>query len=122
MLFGVLNGVIHGKYQVTDNFLGGVVRGPVNIEVEPQGDSLNVTAKSLFGPVSVRVPGDKYTGQFTLFNHAGAAPAVQATHSENIHVTKLKPDLKSGYYLEENEDSHIILEAKLNGGERLAFY
>lgn len=122
LLFGVLNGVVMGRYEPSESFTAGAVRGAVKVKVEPTGENINITAASTFGPVSVDVPADKYKGDFTLFNLFGEPSSIQAPNPEDIHVTKFKHHVKSGYYKEEHTGSRIIVDAKLHGGETLTFY
>ncbi|GAA5801586.1 hypothetical protein EDC94DRAFT_675952 [Helicostylum pulchrum] len=121
LMLGVLNGVVMGTYQPSESFSAGAVRGAAKVNIEPTGDNVNVTASSTFGPASVDIPADKYKGQFALFNLLGASSTITAPNPEDIHVTKYRPSFKSGYYKEENEESRIVVVAKLHGGEYLKF-
>jgi hypothetical protein len=121
-LFGVLHGVVMGRYEPSESFTAGAVKGAVKVKIEPTGENVNITAASTFGPAAVDVPADKYSGDFTLFNLFGEQSSVSAPNPEDIHVTKFKRHIKSGYFKEEHTGSRIIVDAKLHGGETLTFY
>ncbi|KAI9486384.1 MAG: hypothetical protein EXX96DRAFT_548851 [Benjaminiella poitrasii] len=120
-LLGVLRGVVMGTYQPSQHFAAGTIHGATKVNIEPVGDKINITAASTFGPASVDIPADSYEGDFTLFNIFGEPSTVQAPNPEDIHVTKYRPTLKSGYYKKEHTGSRIVVSAKVHGGERLSF-
>ncbi|KAI8639124.1 hypothetical protein BD408DRAFT_446231 [Parasitella parasitica] len=122
LLLGVFRGVVMGTYQPSETFSAGTVHGASKVKIEPTGENINITASSIFGPVSVDIPADSYKGRFTLFNLFGEASTIEAPNPEDIHVQKFEPTLKSGYFKEDNKQSHIVVAAKLKGGERLTFY
>ncbi|CAO3612320.1 unnamed protein product [Mucor hiemalis] len=121
LLLGVINGVVMGTYQPSESFSAGSVRGATKVNIEPTGDNINVTASSTFGPASVDIPADSYSGDFALFNLFGETSSINAPNPEDIHVTKFKHTLKAGYYKEEHTGSRIVVAAKLHGGEYLSF-
>ncbi|CEP18411.1 hypothetical protein [Parasitella parasitica] len=122
LLLGVLRGVVMGTYQPSETFSAGTIHGASKVKIEPTAENINITASSIFGPASVDIPADSYKGRFTLFNIFGEASIIEAPNPEDIHVQKFKPTVKSGYYKEDNEQSRIVVAAKLKGGERLTFY
>ncbi|KAF1799739.1 hypothetical protein V8B55DRAFT_1541114 [Mucor lusitanicus] len=122
LLLGVFRGVVMGTYQPSETFSAGTVHGASKVKIEPTSDNINITASSTFGPASVDIPADSFKGRFALFNLFGEPSTIEAPNPEDIHVQKFKPTIKSGYYKEDNEESRVVVAAKLKGGERLTFY
>ncbi|CEG62841.1 hypothetical protein RMATCC62417_00102 [Rhizopus microsporus] len=116
---GVLRGVVMGNYQPEEKFLAGSVHGATKVKLEPTGEHFNVTAASTFGPASVDLPADSFSGDFGLFHFFGPAPTIEAPNPEDIHVTKLKHGVKAGYYKEEHTGSRVIISAKFHGAPAL---
>ncbi|KAL9548447.1 hypothetical protein PS6_006609 [Mucor atramentarius] len=122
LLLGVFRGVVMGTYQPSETFSAGTVHGASKVKIEPTSDNINITASSTFGPASVDIPADSFKGRFALFNLFGEPSTIEAPNPEDIHVQRFKPTIKSGYYKEDNQESRVVVAAKLKGGERLTFY
>jgi hypothetical protein len=50
----------------------------------------------------------------------GGSPSILAPNPEDIHVTKIRPIFKKGYYKEENTGSSIYVGSK-RGSSKLVF-
>ncbi|KAG1445951.1 hypothetical protein G6F56_009733 [Rhizopus delemar] len=115
----VLHGVVMGTYQPKDNFLAVSVKGATKVHIEPTSEQFNITATSTFGPATVDLPAESFSGDFGLFHFFGSSPTIKAPNPEDIHVTKSRHGVRAGYYKETQTGSRVILSAKFHGSPSL---
>ncbi|CAM0136993.1 hypothetical protein VKS41_008143 [Umbelopsis sp. WA50703] len=104
-----VRGLITGSYKVSKLFGAGTIGGASNITVTPTSNNVTIKAHAIKGVSSVKTSAKKYEGKFAVAALAGN-PTVKAPNPADIHVTKLRPYLKAGYFKEQS-DSAIVVSA-----------
>ncbi|KAF7727671.1 hypothetical protein EC973_007329 [Apophysomyces ossiformis] len=114
LFLGALHGSVQGTYNLDKRFAAGVMRGDIDVCVNPK-DNLNITTTVSVGSSTVRLlylnkPGDDVQGQFLVTSLTGQ-PIVQADKPEDLHVTSFGYTFKKGYYKAE-EGSNISAHSR----------
>lgn len=104
-----VRGLITGSYKVSKLIGLGSFGGAQNVTVTPTSNNVTIKAHTLNGISSVKIPAKEYEGNFAVAAFAGT-PTVQAPNPADIHVTKLRPYLKAGYYKQKSA-SAVVLSA-----------
>ncbi|KAI9284556.1 hypothetical protein BC943DRAFT_279506 [Umbelopsis sp. AD052] len=113
-----VRGKITGSYKPSHSFGASTIRGFSKVTVTPTTNNATIKANTVGGYSHVILPADGYEGKFAVSALSGHN-TVQAPNPADIHVTKLRPYLKAGYYKEDS--ASVVVVSAAHGVAKLEF-